>query len=47
MMKKYLTKLGILLSIVALSAFVTACGGDDDGGGGTPAPKTGDDANGS
>ncbi|MDP7011909.1 MAG: hypothetical protein QF685_11060 [Verrucomicrobiota bacterium] len=32
-MKKILTKLGIALSILALSAFVTACG---DGGDATP-----------
>ena len=29
MMKKILTKLGVALSILALSAFVTACGDGD------------------
>ena len=35
MMKKILTKLGVVLSILALSVFVTACG---DGGGDTKTP---------
>jgi len=47
MMKKILTKLGILLTIISLSAFVTACGGADDGGGTTDDDKSGGDANGS
>jgi len=50
MMKKILTKLGVALSILALSAFVTACGdgGDGgDGGGGAAAPAgDGDNATG-
>jgi hypothetical protein len=46
-MKKILTKLGILLTIISLSAFVTACGGADDGGGTTDDDKSGGDANGS
>jgi len=32
MMKKILTKLGVAISILALSAFVTACGGGEGGG---------------
>ena len=31
-MKKILTKLGVAISILALSAFVTACGGGEGGG---------------
>ena len=31
MMKKILTKLGVAISILALSAFVTACGGGEGG----------------
>ena len=42
MMKKILTKLGVALSILALSAFVTACGGDD-GGTTTPAEPAPED----
>jgi len=41
MMKKILTKLGVAISILALSAFVTACGGDDAGT--TPAPEKTED----
>ena len=41
MMKKILTKLGVALSILALSAFVTACGGGDTGGGDTGGGDTG------
>ncbi len=32
-MKKVTNKLGILLTIIATCAFLTACGGDDAGGG--------------
>ena len=46
MMKKILTKLGVAVSILALSAFVTACGGDGGGDGGTTPPAK-KDANGS
>ena len=41
MMKKILTKLGVAISILALSAFVTACGGGE--GGGTEGGATGGD----
>jgi len=44
MMKKILTKLGVAISILALSAFVTACGGGeggDTGGGDTGGGDTG------
>jgi|ETNmetMinimDraft_11_1059920.scaffolds.fasta_scaffold678910_1 hypothetical protein len=50
MMKKILTKLGVAISILALSAFVTACGGDggtdtggDTGGGNNASTGNGTD----
>ena len=42
MMKKILTKLGVAISILALSAFVTACGGGEGGETGTGDTGTGD-----
>jgi len=46
MMKKILTKLGVALSILALSAFVTACGDGGEGEGGGGAAPAGDNATG-
>ncbi len=46
MMKKILTKLGVAISILALSAFVTACGDDtggDTGGGNNASTGNGTD----
>jgi len=34
MMKKVTNKLGILLTIIATCAFMTACGGEEPAGGG-------------
>ena len=38
-MKKVTNKLGILLTIIATCAFMTACGGEEPAGGGAWTPR--------